>query len=95
MYNVQELATAVQHNIARRDVVFNDGAFGNVRRIQQESFGGRTIASELKNPSFAELGEDRSGCPAVRADGADALAGALREAHDADGPVHDRGAGRA
>ena len=86
MFNVQELASAVQHNIGVAIVVFDDGAFGNVRRIQHESFGGRTIASELKNPSFAELGKT-FGMPSVRADGADALAGALREAMTEDGPV--------
>jgi acetolactate synthase-1/2/3 large subunit len=86
MFNVQELATAVQHNIGVAIVVFDDGAFGNVRRIQQESFDGRTIASELRNPSFAELGKT-FGMPSVRADGADALAGALREAMTEDGPV--------
>jgi acetolactate synthase-1/2/3 large subunit len=86
MFNVQELATAVQHHIGVAIVVFDDGAFGNVRRIQQESFDGRTIASELRNPSFAELGKT-FGMPSVRADGADALAGALREAMTEDGPV--------
>jgi acetolactate synthase-1/2/3 large subunit len=86
MFNAQELATAVQHNIGVAIIVFDDGAFGNVRRIQHESFGGRTIASELKNPSFTELGKT-FGMPSVQADGADALAGALREAMTEDGPV--------
>jgi acetolactate synthase I/II/III large subunit len=86
MFNVQELATAVQHKIGVTTVVFDDGAFGNVRRIQQESFSGHTIASDLQNPSFADLGRT-FGMPAVRADGADALAGALREAMTEDGPV--------
>lgn len=86
MFNVQEMATAVQHKIGVAIVVFDDGAFGNVRRIQQESFGGRTIGSSLSNPSFADLGRT-FGMPAVQADGADALAGALREAMTEDGPV--------
>jgi acetolactate synthase-1/2/3 large subunit len=86
MFNAQELATAVQHRIGVAIVVFDDGAFGNVKRIQQESFGGKEIASTLKNPSFAELGKT-FGMPSVRADGADALEGALREAMTEDGPV--------
>jgi acetolactate synthase-1/2/3 large subunit len=86
MFNVQELATAVQHNIGVAIVVFDDGAFGNVRRIQRESFGGRTIASDLKNPSFTELGKT-FGMPSVQADGADALEGALKEAMAEKGPV--------
>jgi acetolactate synthase-1/2/3 large subunit len=86
MFNVQEMATAVQHKIGVTMVVFDDGAFGNVRRIQQESFSGHTIASDLKNPSFTELGKT-FGMPSVQADGADALSGALREAMTEDGPV--------
>ncbi|MGE3267224.1 MAG: thiamine pyrophosphate-dependent enzyme [Chloroflexota bacterium] len=86
MFNVQEMATAVQHKIGVTIVVFDDGAFGNVRRIQQESFSGHTIASDLKNPSFTDLGK-AFGMPSVQADGADALAGALREAMTEDGPV--------
>jgi acetolactate synthase-1/2/3 large subunit len=38
-------------------VVFNDGAFGNVRRIQQEHYGNRVIASDLANPDFVRYGE--------------------------------------
>ena len=34
MYNVQELATAVLHGINVVTVVFSDGAYGNVRRMQ-------------------------------------------------------------
>ena len=33
-------------------IVFNDGAFGNVRRIQQEHYGNRLIGSDLANPDF-------------------------------------------
>ena len=86
MFNVQELATAVRHRIGVTVVVFDDGAFGNVKRIQEESFGGRRIASELNNPSFAKLAE-LFGMPGVRAEGADALAGAMREAMTEEGPV--------
>ncbi|MGE3271179.1 MAG: thiamine pyrophosphate-dependent enzyme, partial [Chloroflexota bacterium] len=86
MFNVQEMATAVQHNIGVTIVVFNDGAFGNVKRIQEESFGGRTIGSELRNPDFVGLARS-FGMPGVQAAGADALRGALREASTHDGPV--------
>ncbi|HEU5317885.1 MAG TPA: thiamine pyrophosphate-dependent enzyme [Chloroflexota bacterium] len=86
MFNVQELATSVQHNIAVPVVVFDDGAFGNVLRIQKESFGGRTIASELKNPSFARLAEV-FGMPGVVAKDAPSLRSALKEALTHKGPV--------
>jgi len=54
-YNLPELATMVQHRLDVITVVFNDNAYGNVRRIQKERFGGRFIASELYNPDFVLL----------------------------------------
>jgi acetolactate synthase I/II/III large subunit len=57
MYNVQELATMVRHRIPLVTIVFNDNAYGNVRRIQRESFGGRLIASDLHNPDFVRMAE--------------------------------------
>ena len=50
MYNVQELATAVKYNIPVVAIVFADGAYGNVRRMQQELYDNRTTASNLTNP---------------------------------------------
>ena len=37
--------------------VFSDGAYGNVKRIQQERYGNRLIASDLQNPDFCRLAE--------------------------------------
>jgi acetolactate synthase-1/2/3 large subunit len=85
MFNVQELATAVQHQIPLITVVFDDGAYGNVRRMQEQLYGGRTIASELKNPSFAALGEV-FGLQGLRATEPDELRLALREALKHNGP---------
>jgi acetolactate synthase-1/2/3 large subunit len=36
-------------------VVFNDNAYGNVRRTQQDQFDGRYIGSALTNPDFVAL----------------------------------------
>ncbi len=55
MYGVQELATAVQHNIAIVAIVFNNRGFGNVMRDQRVNFGGRHIGDRLANPDFAAL----------------------------------------
>ncbi|HEY5301033.1 MAG TPA: thiamine pyrophosphate-binding protein, partial [Acetobacteraceae bacterium] len=44
MYQAQELATAMRHNLPVVVVVFDDGAFGNVRRIQEQQYGNRLIA---------------------------------------------------
>jgi acetolactate synthase-1/2/3 large subunit len=46
--------------------VFNDDAYGNVKRIQTENFNGHTIASDLTNPDFVKLA-DSFGARAVRA----------------------------
>ncbi len=56
-FALNELATQAQHNIKSITLVFNDGAFGNVRRIQTEEFNGRTIASDLRNPDYMKLAE--------------------------------------
>jgi acetolactate synthase I/II/III large subunit len=77
MFTVQELAAAVQHKIATVSVVFNDGAYGNVRRIQKERYGGRIIASDLYNPDFVKLAE-AFGAQGLRAESPEELGAALR-----------------
>jgi acetolactate synthase-1/2/3 large subunit len=57
MFTATELATAVQHRIPLTVIVFNDAAFGNVRRIQEERYGNRLIASDLVNPDFVRFAE--------------------------------------
>ncbi len=86
MYNVQELATMKHHNIPLVVVVFNDNAFGNVKRIQQQNYRGRMIASDLTNPDFVKLAES-FGIAGMRAEGPDGLQGALREALATNGPA--------
>ncbi len=57
MFTANELSTAVRHRIPLVAVVFSDGAFGNVRRIQEERYGNRVIASDLANPDFIRFAE--------------------------------------
>ncbi|NHN54758.1 hypothetical protein G9U51_03045 [Calidifontibacter sp. DB0510] len=49
-----ELATAARYELGLVTVVFVNGSFGNVERIQQDTFG-RTLGVELHNPDFAGL----------------------------------------
>jgi acetolactate synthase-1/2/3 large subunit len=86
MFNVQELSTAVAHGIGVVTIVFSDGAFGNVKRIQQNSYGGRHIAVDLHNPDFAALARC-FGMMGLRAETPAALRAALREAFAANGPA--------
>ncbi len=85
MFNVQEMATAVQFNIPMVCIVFNDNAFGNVKRIQQTSHNGRVIASDLTNPDFVKLGES-FGVKSNRVSSAQELKSVLKDALDHDGP---------
>jgi acetolactate synthase I/II/III large subunit len=55
LYSIGELATQRQHGLNVVSVVFNDGAFGNVKRTQEQLFSGRIIASDLVNPDFVAL----------------------------------------
>jgi acetolactate synthase-1/2/3 large subunit len=57
MYTASELATSVRHHIPLTAIVFTDGYFGNVRRIQEELFGNRLIACDLANPDFVKYAE--------------------------------------
>ena len=86
MFNVQELSTMARHRLPVVAVVFNDNAYGNVRRIQQRTFGGRLIASDLLNPDFVKLAE-AFGIDGIRADSPQALRTALRTALQNDRPV--------
>lgn len=54
-WGMAELATARKYNIGLVTVVFNDGAFGNVRRTQKDDFAGRYIATDLVNPDYLAL----------------------------------------
>jgi len=77
LYTGNELATAIRHRIPLVAVVFNDNAFGNVRRIQEERFGNRLIGSDLTNPDFAKYAES-FGAGGRRARTPEELGAALR-----------------
>jgi acetolactate synthase-1/2/3 large subunit len=86
MFNVQELSTAVKHKINLVHVVFSDGAYGNVQRMQKRDHGGRVIATELENPDFVKLAE-AFGAVGLRAHDAEELQRTVQQAFDADRPV--------
>jgi acetolactate synthase-1/2/3 large subunit len=86
MYQVGELATAARHNLAVVVVVFDNGAFGNVKRIQQERYGNRLIASDLQNPDFGKLA-DSFGIASFKAIDARQLEDALHKAFALNAPA--------
>ncbi|RTM13113.1 MAG: hypothetical protein EKK33_13015 [Bradyrhizobiaceae bacterium] len=85
MFGVQELATAVQFNIGVVTLVFNNNAYGNVRRDQRERFDGRVVASELVNPDFVKLAES-FGVAAARVTAPDQFKAAMEKALAHGGP---------
>jgi acetolactate synthase I/II/III large subunit len=72
MYNVQELSTALRHGIEIVAIVFADGAYGNVRRMQKEEYGNRLIGVDLANPQFPKMAES-FGAAGVRTTSPDGL----------------------
>ncbi len=86
MFQATELATAMRHKLPVVVVVFDDGAFGNVRRIQAQQYGNRLIASDLTNPDFVRFAES-FGMAAFRATSPDALEEALRKAFALNAPA--------
>ncbi|WP_244996012.1 thiamine pyrophosphate-dependent enzyme [Pseudooceanicola nitratireducens] len=79
MFGVQELATAKQFDIAVVAIVFNNSAYGNVRRDQQTTYGNRLLGSDLENPDFVALAKS-FGVEATRVEDPEGLRDALREA---------------
>jgi len=85
MFAASELATAVQYGIAVVVLLFNNGAFGNVRRDQLQSFGGRVLGSDLVNPDFMRFAE-AFGVEGSRVDSPQALRAVLERALAAQRP---------
>lgn len=85
MFGVQELATAVQFKIGVVTLVFNNNAYGNVRRDQRQHFDGRVVASDLVNPDFVKLAES-FGAGAARVTSPDQFRPVLEKALADGGP---------
>jgi acetolactate synthase-1/2/3 large subunit len=85
-FALNELATQAMHGIASITLVFNDSAYGNVKRIQTQQFDGRTIASDLQNPDYVKLAE-AFGVTGRRAHDAVGLETQLAEAIKANEPT--------
>jgi acetolactate synthase-1/2/3 large subunit len=86
MFGVQELATAMHHGIAVIAVVFNNNAYGNVRRDQMNVFDGRLLGADLTNPDFVALAKS-FGMPAEKAETPEALEKAIEKALANGGPA--------
>lgn len=86
LFTASEIATAVHHRLPLVAVVFADGAYGNVLRMQKDLHGGRVIGSTFTNPDFAKLAE-AYGADGRRAETPEALEAAVRESFAARRPT--------
>ena len=86
MYTMPEIATAVHHGINLVAIVFADGAYGNVLRMQRDLHDGKVIASQFTNPDFVKLTES-FGALGLRAKTPDELKIALDRGFSANRPT--------
>ena len=86
MYQATEMATAVKYRLNLVNIVFNNHAYGNVQRDQQENFDGNVIGSDLSNPDFVRFAES-FGAPGFRVETTEQLRKALQAAFKETGPV--------
>ncbi len=86
LFTATELMTAVQHGINTTVLLFDNGAYGNVARLQRQRFGpDRTIATSLQNPDWIAFGESM-GVRSERVPGPEQLPGVLERSLAHPGP---------
>lgn len=84
-WTMSELSTAKKYNLPLTIVVFTDGFYFNVRRMQRDLWDGHYIGTDLCNPDYRRLAESFR-IPAVRATTPDELATCVQTAIASPGP---------
>jgi acetolactate synthase-1/2/3 large subunit len=79
MMTGQELATAVQEELAIVVLVVNNGMYGTIRMHQERRYPGRVVATDLRNPDFVALAR-AYGAHGALVERNEEIAGALDEA---------------
>ncbi len=82
---IQELATAVQDNIAVKIAIINNGYLGMVRQWQELFYGRRYVATPLSSPDFVKVAE-AYGLPGIRVTDKLQVVAAIEEAMAHEGP---------
>jgi len=85
LFTVYTLSTAVKYHINAVAIVFDNGGYGSIKRIQMQKFG-RAIGADLHNPDFARLAQ-AYGAAGVRAEHPDQVYDALMAAWQRDVPT--------
>lgn len=86
MFNIQEVATAVQNQLQVVTVIFKDNRFGNVNRDQNIRPGKHVLGTEFANPDFVKLAES-FGAAGERVESPAALEAAIGRGFDRNGPT--------
>jgi acetolactate synthase-1/2/3 large subunit len=86
MLTATEMATAAQYSVPVRILLFNNGGYGILRRMQDQQFEGRRFGVELRQPDFVQFAE-ALGVRGLRVGGPDEMAPKLRQALEVDGPA--------
>jgi acetolactate synthase I/II/III large subunit len=81
-----ELSTAAQENVKVNVAIINNGYLGMVRQWQEFFYGGRYVATPLRNPDFVKLAEAH-GLTALRATTREEVPEVVRRAREANGTV--------
>jgi acetolactate synthase-1/2/3 large subunit len=82
---IQELATAVQDNIAVKIAILNNGYLGMVRQWQELFYERRYVATPLSSPDFVKVAE-AYGMPGLRVADRAKVVPAIQKAMKHDGP---------
>ncbi|MBP1326939.1 acetolactate synthase-1/2/3 large subunit [Leucobacter exalbidus] len=85
-WTLQELSTMKRYNLGLIAIVFTDGFYGNVRRIQKNNYDARYFSSDLTNPDYQQLAA-AFGIRSAKAYTPDELAAVLAEAIPANEPL--------
>ncbi|MDR2256247.1 MAG: hypothetical protein LBE25_09655 [Arthrobacter sp.] len=85
-WTMQELSTVRRYGLGLVTIVFHDGFYGNVRRIQKNRYDARYFASDLTNPDYPALAA-AFGIASRTAFSPEELRGVLKEAVAAGEPV--------
>src|SRR5699024_3608109 len=85
-WTLQELSTAKRYNLGLVTIVFHDGYYGNVRRMQKSKYNARYFASDLTNPDYRALAA-AFGITSAQAHTPEQLAGVLADAIPAGEPI--------
>ncbi|MBL7201101.1 MAG: thiamine pyrophosphate-binding protein [Anaerolineae bacterium] len=85
LFTAFSLSSAVQHGLNVAAVVFNNDAYGIIRRLQTERHG-REVGAALRNPDFVRLAE-ASGARGLRAETPEQLHEMLAAALTHDAPT--------